>query len=90
MQVLSHSMQVREKPGEEKEKAVASYEKVVTFGPSFYGFARFGALWEAVVRLGAKLSNIEQIYGRKARNSKKCHLSPPSKLFFFYQQTTLY
>ena len=33
--VLSHSMQVREKPGSGKGKAVASYEKVVTLGPSF-------------------------------------------------------
>ena len=55
-------MQVREKPGAGKRKAVASYEKVVTFGPSFKGLARSGALWEVVVRLGAKLSNIEQIY----------------------------
>ena len=35
VQVLSHSIQVREKQGAGKGKAVASYEKVVTFGPSF-------------------------------------------------------
>ena len=53
---------MREKPGEGKGKVVASYEKVVTFGASISGMARSGALWEAVVRLVAQLSNIEQIY----------------------------
>jgi hypothetical protein len=59
VQVLSHSMQVREKPGAGKRKAVASYEMVVNFGPSCYGLVGSGALWEAVVRLGAKLLNID-------------------------------
>ena len=49
-------MQVREKPGAGKGKAVASYEEVVTFGASC------GALWEEVVGLGGKFLNIEQIY----------------------------
>ena len=52
---MSHSMQVRKKPGAGKRKVVASYEEVVTFGASCYGLARCGALWEEVVRLGAKL-----------------------------------
>ena len=55
-------MHVREKSGAGKGKVVASYEEVVTFGASFYRLARCGALWEEVVSLGAKLSNIEQIY----------------------------
>ena len=62
VQILSHSVQVREKPGAGKEKAVASYEEGVTFGASHYGLARCGALWEEVVGLGAKFLDIEEIF----------------------------
>ena len=49
-----------------------------------------GALREEVVSLGAKLSNIEQIYWRKAKNSKKNHLTPIYKKIYIYQQIVLY
>ena len=62
MHVLSHSKQVREKPGAGKGKAVASNAEVVTCGASCYGLARCGALWEEVEGLGGKFLNIDQIY----------------------------
>ena len=59
---MLHSVHVREKPGAGKEKAVASYDEVVTFGASHYGLARCGALREEVVGFGAKFYDIEEIF----------------------------
>ena len=69
---------------------MASYETIVTFWASFKKFSRCGDLWEKMVRVGAKLSNIEQIYWRKARNSKNCHCTPIHNKNECDQQTTFY